>query len=256
MSFVTLTTDFGTRDYYVSLLKASIFKAAPLSQIVDISHEIEAHDIMKAAYFINSVYNRFPLGTIHIAAVNSFYSRKFHFVLFEKDGFHFIGPNNGLFSLIFPDLKSSEIRKINHGVDSQNDFYNDISNVVADLVNDVTITEIGSPLEFWDNRINLQAVVTMDQIRATIIHVDHFGNVIINLDQKTFEKVRGGRNFSIYYKSDDPILKLSRKFGDVMIGDVCAFFNATGLLEIAINMGNASNMLSLNENETIQINFY
>ncbi|MBK9042190.1 MAG: SAM-dependent chlorinase/fluorinase [Saprospiraceae bacterium] len=98
--------------------------------------------------------------------------------------------------------------------------------------------------------------MTNSQIRATIIYVDHYDNVIINLRKEDFEKIRQDRKFEIYYKQHDPINYLSRNYGDVAIGDPVAFFNSSGYLELAINMGKASSVFNLHRNENIQINFY
>ena len=80
--------------------------------------------------------------------------------------------------------------------------------------------------------------------------------MIINLRKEDFEKIRQDRNFEIYYKQHDPINYLSRNYGDVAIGDAVAFFNSSGYLELAINMGKASSVFNLHRNENIQINFY
>lgn len=253
MNIVTLTTDFGITDYYTAILKGSILMSAPAIQMVDITHCISRHDIMEAAIFVSGIYHHFPKRTLHLIAVNTYYAERNQLILFEREGYFFLGPNNGVFSLIFYDLDPRGIVEI--PMNSREDIYHSLGKVIQQLSMGALISDIGLPVQDFERRLTLQAVVNSDHIRATIIHVDTYGNVIINIDRSTFEKIRAGRHYSIYYKSDEPITRLSHRYNDVAIGEVCAFFNDINMLEIAINMGNAHELLGLNKNETIQIDF-
>jgi len=253
MDTITLTTDFGTSDYYAAMLKGEILQYASHCKIIDITHNISRHDIMEAAFFIRGLYHRFPKQTLHLVAVNTFYAASNELILFEHQGFYFLGPNNGIFSLVIPDLDLRKIREV--PITSREDIYHSLAKVVAQIYKGTLLNEIGLPISNFERRLALQAVINEDHVRATIVHVDTFGNVVVNLDKQTFERVRSGRRYSIYYKSDDPITKLSHRYNEVPIGEVCAFFNDIDMLEIAINMGNAHELLSLNKNETIQIDF-
>jgi len=254
MPVITLITDFGSKDYYVALLKGHLLTSAPSANVVDITHEISPHDIMEGAFFLKSVYSRFPKGTIHIVGVNTYYEKNSRILVFEHEGYYFIGPNNGLFSLVMSDIDPAGVIEI--ADQDILDLYDIVANAVQGIVVQSPIHLLGEPISDLERKLSLQPVVSNEQIRATILHVDHFGNVIINLNKDTFERIRKGRNFMIFYKTDDPIVRLSRRYNDVQIGDVCAFFNSIDMLEIAIHMGNAHELLSLNKNETIQIDFF
>ena len=254
MSIVTLTTDFGWKDYYVALLKGHIMKANRNASIIDITHDVEPHDIMEGAFYLKSAYSRFPKGTIHIVAVNTFYNSKNKLILFAHEDYIFIGPNSGIFSLALTDIDTPSIVELTD--QKAMDLYEIIENALKGIAVGSPIKYLGTPLEKFESKLSLQPVINSNQIRATIIFVDHFGNVIVNLTRKEFEKVRGNRNYAIYYKSKDPILQLSHRYNNVPIGDVCAFFNSIDLLEIAVYMGNAHKLLGLNKNETIHIDFY
>ncbi len=254
MNVVTMITDFGTRDYYVALLKGTILREILNCQFVDVTHQVPPQDIMEAAFFLKSTFRKFPSKTMHVIAVNSCYSLQAQFIFFERDGHYFIGPNNGVFSLVFPDLSADQVRAypLHHRADN---IYITVANILGLLIKH-DWQELGESLSVLDVKINLKPVITPSELRATIVYIDHFGNVIVNLDKSSFEKIRDGREFVIYYKSRDPITKISQKFSEVGIGEVCAYFNETDQLEIAVNMGNAHELLGLNKNEVIQINFY
>lgn len=256
MQIVSLTTDFGVKDYYVAKLKGQLLQQKKDIQLIDISHYITPYDIIEAAFFIKNIYPHYPEGTIHVVAVNNVYRKKNEYLVFKNEGQYFIGPNNGIFSLIFEHLTAENVFVIND-MSSQAFQYEELyARTVGYISAGLPIEEIGPhPTEFTQ-RLELKPVVTQDQIRATIIHVDHYDNVIVNIKKDEFERIRQNRDFRIYYKQHDPINYLSRHYGDVAIGDPLAFFNASGYLEIAVNMGRAGALFNLHRNENIQINFY
>ena len=254
MAVITLITDFGTSGYYVSLLKGHILSACANATLIDVTHDITSHDIMEAAFFLRSTYSRFPKGTIHIVAVNTYFNASSKLIVLEHEGYFFIGPNNGLFSLALDHLSFDEIYEISD--QDILDFYQVVGNAIQGISVNSPLQLIGTQVNEFTRKLSLQPVVHSDQIRATIIYVDHYGNVIVNLTRSTFDRIRKEREFALYYKSNEPITRLSHRYNGVPLGDVCAFFNSIDMLEIAVHMGNAHELLSLNKNETIQIDFF
>jgi S-adenosylmethionine hydrolase len=255
MQIVTLTTDYGYTDYYVAALKGSVLSNNPSVQLVDISHNIETYDIIQGAYFVSRSINSFPEKTIHVIAISNYLEGKANLIAVEKQGQYFIGPDNGIFSLIFEDLQAQDCFEVSVPENQGGDMHSLIAHAVAYLSHGLAIQEIGPVAENIVRKLILRPVVTSSQIRATIIHVDHYGNVITNLDKATFEKARKERPYAIYYKNRDPIRTLTKHYGQAAIGDVLCRFNGGGNLEIAINSGNAHKLLGLRKNETIQIDF-
>jgi hypothetical protein len=255
MQLVTLTTDFGIKDYYVAELKASILKSTPNANFLDICHTIEAYDITEAAFFVKNILGEIAQDTIHIIAVNNYYSKNNKLIVAKAFNQIFVAPNNGVLSLVFngSPFIAYEVDESNFESPSLQQMF---SHVVGYLSHGLPIEEIGPICDNFVTKLELKPVVTSSQIRATIVHVDHYDNVIVNLKKAEFEKIRNGRKFAIYYKQNDPIDTLSNHFGDSHAGDVICFFNSGGYMTIAINMGKASKMLNLIKNETIQINFF
>jgi len=255
MHIVSLTTDFGLQDYYVAELKAQIYLRFPDIRVVDVSHSIDSHDIVQAAHFVDNVFRSFPKGSIHCVAVYNYYNKNSSFVTFEREGHFFIGPDNGVFSLIFEDINPSDVFEIDHKLLGLDSIAKILGWTTSYLAKGNPINEIGTQRTTVNKKMLIKPVVTGSQIRATIIHIDYYENVVINLKKDRFEKFRAGRDFQIYYKQKDPITVISDNYGDVAITDVMCSFNAAGYMQIGINMGKASSMLNLNKNETIQINF-
>ena len=251
---ISITSDLGTTDYFVALLKAAIHTVLPKGiTLCDISNDIDPHDIQQAALFLGASYARFPKESIHIAKVYSYYNRIPEFICFKQNDHFFVGPNNGVFSLIFPELEASDCHSI---VFDGSDINSKIAHACACIANDLYPEEVGKPLERLNKKLTLNAVTTSSNIRATIIHVDHFQNVILNVSKESFESVRKGRRFELFYQQHDPITKISDHYSQVPVGDVLCTFNSVGFLEIAINMGSGSSSLNLKKGETIQISFY
>ena len=123
------------------------------------------------------------------------------------------------------------------------------------ISNGIPLEDIGPIVPDFQSKLPISPVITQSQIRATVMHIDHFNNAVINITKEQFDRIKAGRGFEIYYKQTDPIRKISNHYGEVAVGEVLALFDSTGYLVIAINMDRASDQLNLIKNETIQINF-
>ena len=256
MPVVSLISDFGRKDHYVAVLKACLFRRNSEIRIVDISHEVLPFNIVQGAFLLENSWRQFPLGTVHIAAINLFFGDGNEFIAFERNGHFFVGPNNGLFSLIFEDLYEGEIVQVPYDSEDEFPLQNALANVACKLIEFQDLDMVGTSLLKLEKRISVQPVVNDTQIRATVVHIDHYENIIVNVKKEMFERVRRGRDFGIYFKPNDPIRTISSEYSDAPIGDVLCFFNASEYLEIAINKGRASTLLGLKKDETIQIDFY
>lgn len=256
MPIVSLISDFGLNDHYAAVLKACLYRRNETLNIVDITHNIDPYNIVEGAFILKNAWHQFPLGTVHIAAVNLLFGEGNEFIAFARHGHYFVGPNNGLFSLIFPDLVEAEIVQIPFNSEDDYPLQNTLAHATCKLIEFDDIDMIGTSLLRLQKRISVQPIVNDRQIRATVIHIDHYGNVISNVHRSLFEKASRGRSFGVYFKPNDPLRVISNEYNDVPIGDVLCFFNSAGYLEIAINKGRADHLLGLKKDETIQIDFY
>lgn len=253
MSIITLTTDLGVSDYYVGKLKGYLLAKIPSAQLVDISHAVTSHDISTAAYFVNSAKEAFPSKTIHVISVYTIYSSESRLLIYEQNDSFYIAPDNGVLSLIFPQMNDAQVRVIKPN-NPQDSLFETIAHSCACISNGL-IEECSDLATRYTERLSVQPVTGKDEIRGTIIHVDHMENVITNISKEVFEKYRAGRNYEIYFKHNDPITQISQSYADVPVGEIVCLFNDGDMLEIAINMGKASSLHGLHLNETIQINF-
>lgn len=255
MPIITLTTDFGYTDYYAALLKGAILTQEPQATLVDITHNIPQHDIVQGAFILKNAYSAFPKKTIHILSVNNFYTKNNSFLVLEKEDYFFIGPDNGIFSLLF-DQQPEHIYRLPNESGGTFPMAAIFAQAVSHLAKGKLLSELGQPLTQLEQRLTLQPVIAPSQIRGSVIHVDHYENVIVNIRKTLFDTVGHGRPFSLFFKRHDPIQELCTSYNDVPIGEQLCLFNAAGYLEIAINMGKAASLFSLGIDDTIQIDFH
>jgi S-adenosylmethionine hydrolase len=256
MAIITLTTDFGLRDYYVGVIKGAMLCQNPNINIVDISHNIETYDIVQASFIIKNTYKAFPKGTIHIVSVNNFINTTKSFIAIKHKDYYFIGPDNGIFSLVFED-KPTEVFRLettdaNRGFPLKDIFAKAIHHITTDK----PFEEIGEKVFQIQERITLQPVLSKSQIRGSVIFIDNYENVIVNIPQVLFEQVANKRRFEIFFKRYDPITSICEHYSDVPVGETLCLFNSTGYLEVSVNLGKAASLHNLKIDDTIQIDFF
>jgi S-adenosylmethionine hydrolase len=254
MRIVTLTSDFGSENSYIASLKGAVFSGNTECQIVDITHEISNFELAEGAFVLENTYKFFPENTINILAVNCFYSDKLRILVLNKDGYYFIAPDNGILSLIFDEIDVNELYSFDY-YPSLMDFSKIISKIIDQILSGSDLNTTGLEVENFVRRISLKPVISADTIGATVLFCDKFGNLILNLKKETFQKIQSDRRFKIFYSPRNYFDVISKNYTDVGIGDELCFFNSSGNLEIAVYMGNASELLGLAKDSPVQVIF-
>jgi S-adenosyl-L-methionine hydrolase (adenosine-forming) len=255
MPIITLTTDFGTADFYAGALKGALLRRCPDVQLIDISHQINSFDIVQAAFVLGNAWQEFPVGTIHLVGVNCVYGEAPRFVAARREGQYFLAPDNGILTLLLEDLSPADVRHLPADPREHFAVKNIFTNAAAHLVEGLDFEVLGEYAAPLLERISIQPVIMPNRIRGTIIHVDNFENAIVNIRREVFEKVGNGREFSLFFKRNDPISKLSDNYCDVSIGEPLCLFNSVGFLEIAVNLGKAASLLGLKTEDVVEVVF-
>jgi S-adenosylmethionine hydrolase len=255
MQFTTLTTDFGTQDFYTGALKGALLRRVPTLQLVDVSHDIAPFDIVRAAFVVANVWREFPEGTIHLIGVNCVYQPDFRFVVARYEGHYFLAPDNGLLSLLFSNLDPADLRNLPARSNEHFAVKNIFAEAVAHLAAGLPFEELGEHAAPLLERISIQPVITPTRIRGTVIHIDNFENVVVNIRREVFEQAANGRDFSLFFKRNDPIVQISGNYCDVAVGEQLCLFNMAGFLEIAVNMGRAATLFGLKVEDVVEVVF-
>lgn len=257
MAVITLTSDLGAADPYLATVKGRMLRRCPEVVLVDVTHEVSSWNSQQAAYVLRQTFPHFAPDTIHWIGVYSQAQRRERYLVVFHRGQYFVGPDDGLFSLLFDDHPEF-IFAIREGVGAERGdlgIYADAVCAAAHLASGADILEIAVQVQTIAERSSLRALDHPDLIRAAVIYIDNFGNVILNVDRALMERVGQGRRFLLRLRKNDQIDKLSQRYSDVPFGERLAFFNSAGYLEIALNQGNAAKMHGLKLDDLVQIVF-
>ena len=258
MPVITLTTDLGQRDHYVAAVKGELLKAIPDATIVDISNEIEPFNILHAAFVLKNSYHHFPAGTFHLIGVNTQHETGMAFLIVVKDSFVFIGPDNGIFGLLWDGEPMKEVYRLELSEEESKSTL-PLRDIYVRVVKHLAIGRNISEVALKTSSVRLSAIgrpIIQDRtIKGTIIYFDRFENAIVNVRKDEFERARNGRKFICHFKRYDDIDAISDNYFDVPESEKLCLFNSSGYLEIAINKGNAMGLLNLNIGDIVQIEF-
>jgi S-adenosyl-L-methionine hydrolase (adenosine-forming) len=247
---VALLTDFGTRDHYVGAVKGAILSVCPEAVIVDVTHEIAPHDVAEGAFALAAAYRAFPRGTTFVAVVDPGVGTARRGLAFEAGGHRFIGPDNGLFTLVLADHPGVVAREITNA----SFFHSEVSATfhARDVFGPVAAHLAGGmPLDRLGPAIEAPVALPVPAIReagasvweAEVIHVDRFGNLTTNLTRADLDRilgsVKGGRGGLVVDVLESK-LPIVRTYGDVPEGEACALLGSSDRLEIAIHRGSAA----------------
>jgi len=275
MSIITLTTDYGNKDYSVSELKAKIYNEITDVRIVDISHNISPFNLTEAAYIIKSAYRHFPKGSIHIIGIESDLTPENAHIAMKFDDNYFIGADNGVFSMIIGDFKADSMVEINIHKNYNNTITaNDVFVKIATHISrDGKLEVIGKKIDSIKEIKDIKPVVSNDnnQIIGSVIYIDNYGNVVTNITQNIFDKIAKSRPFTIYARNVK-FDKIFNNYSDAIDysvpkdkreedGKKIALFNNLGYLELSIyksnpsTVGSASTLFGLGYRDQISIHF-
>lgn len=255
---ITLITDFGDRGGYVGIMKGAILTVNPRCPIIDITHHIAPRDREEAAFVLRSAYPFFPGGTIHLVVVDPGVGSERRAIMVETDRHRFVGPDNGVFSFVFLKEQVTGVWEIAAGGHlppriSPTFHGRDIfAPVAAQLSLGVPAALLGRRLDTWVRLDGLEPDVGEGVIRARVISVDHFGNLVSNLSQDLFNRAVGSGSFRIAV-GGKILGALARTYTDGGEGEVIALFGSSGLLEISVRNGNCQQALQVARGAPVEI---
>jgi len=257
---VTLTTDFGVTDHFVGTMKGVILDIAPETQIVDISHAVQAFDVLDGALTIAQAYSYFPAGTVHLVIVDPGVGTARRPILVSTERHHFVAPDNGVLSLVYAREERMHVRHVTaehyslqpvsktfHGRDI-------FAPIAAYLAKGVDSEKFGEEITDFV-RFNAPKPKTVDKgMKGIVLKVDRFGNLITNftpqdvpmlmqLDPLPFKIVVGKKevtNIRTLYAEGEP-------------GEVFGILGSMGYLEIAANRASAAQLTGVGKGAEVNI---
>jgi S-adenosyl-L-methionine hydrolase (adenosine-forming) len=257
---VTLTTDFGTNDHFVGAVKGVILDIAPEAAIVDISHAVQAYDVLDGALAISQTYSYFPTGTVHMVVVDPGVGTTRRPIIASSDGYHFVAPDNGVLSMVYAKEERIHVRHVT----SDHYFRQPVSNtfhgrdvfapVAAYLAKMVDSHKFGEEIEDY---VRFAAPrpkpVAENRLRAVVLKVDRFGNLITNVTPEDAPALFAGKvGFKIVVGSKE-ITAIRTAYAEGTPGEVFAIVGSMGYLEIVANRAAAAQITGAGKGSEISV---
>ncbi|HHS96708.1 MAG TPA: hypothetical protein ENK08_02230 [Chloroflexi bacterium] len=274
MRVIALTTDFGTADGYVGVMKGVILSIVPEVHLVDLSHEIPPQDVRRAAFVLYTAVPFFPPGTVHLAVVDPGVGTERRAIAVQTPQGFFVGPDNGLFTYVLaeaeewkavgleePAYRLPEVSGTFHGRDV-------FAPAAAHLARGVPLERLGSPVTDPVLLPLPRLTVGEDRVEGEILHVDRFGNVITSVGRlrwnggdlvltPAFRQAASSLQFAAREVAvevgGERIRPVRRTYGEVGVGEKLALVGSTGFLEIAVRQGNAARALGVHPGDPITL---
>ncbi len=238
---VTLLSDFGTRDAYVAQVKARVLSARPDVQLVDITHEVLSYSMIAGGWLVYTSYAYFPAGTIHLAVVDPGVGTGRAVILVRKAGHIFIGPDNGLFSFLYPADEVLEVVWRPPGPISPTFHGRDIfAPVAVQVLMNPTCDGLGTVLE---------NPVTIEVHEPMVVQIDRFGNIVTNIPGPGLSPGSSMR------MGKARIEDRAQTYADIPGGGLAMVLGSAGTIEVAMNRASAAEVTGAYVGMPIQLDF-
>ena len=248
---IALLSDFGTRDHYAGVMKGVVLSICPDAVLVDISHDLPAHDIPFAARELAATYKYFPAGTIFLVVVDPGVGSARRGIAADVGDWRFVAPDNGVLTAVLQEappkkvVELTERRYARPTVSRTFEGRDRFAPAAAWLAKGIQLPALGRAVSDYVQIDLAQAVLLDGEIRGEVVRVDRFGNVVTNVDRRLCEKLTGAEGTMHIEVGGRPVDRLVSTFSEIGAGDVCALFGSTDHLECAAHAASAAEVLGV-----------
>ena len=249
---ITLTTDYGTNDHLVGVLKGVILRIAPNASIVDINHHVVPFDVLDGALSIAAAYRYFPARTVHLVVVDPGVGTARRPILATADQSYFVAPDNGVLSLIYERESAVSVRHIT----AEHHFLNPVSAtfhgrdifapVAAWLAKAYQTEAMGEEISDYVRFALPRPKAAGSTRKGMVLRVDTFGNLMTNFTAEDLPQGAGADGKINLQVGGKRVEKLAQTFAQGAPGEPVAIVGSSGFVEIAVNKGQAARVLGVN----------
>jgi len=258
---ITLLTDFGSKDAYVSALKGVILSICPETKIIDIAHDIPKYDINYGAFLLSQTAPYFPVGTIHLVVIDPGVGTTRRRIIINGKRNMYVGPDNGVLSLAAEKegvIKTVEIKKkqfMLHIVSKTFEGRDVFAPVSAYLAKGYKIDAFGPIIR---NIVKLPLAnieIVNGKLVGEILYIDGFGNIITNIVNKSIHcsEIPVGAPFTVSIGEQSKKMTLCSAYEEVSVGKPLMIIGSSGFYEISVNKGSAKVLFQANIGDVIEI---
>ncbi|MEI6666893.1 MAG: SAM-dependent chlorinase/fluorinase [Acidobacteriota bacterium] len=241
---VAILTDFGTADHYVGAMKGVILSICPDATLVDLTHDVPAHDVMAGALELAACWRFFRPGTIFLAVVDPGVGTSRGGLVAEAGGARFVAPDNGLLTAVFDECPPSRVVALTDAryrrpvVSKTFEGRDRFAPAAGWLAAGVAPDAFGDSLD-GAIRLALPRPIEEDgRISGCVLTVDRFGNLITNIRRDALDRLGPGSTLRVSI-GQTPVGAWVDTYAEAMPGETCALVGSTDRLEIAVNGGRA-----------------
>lgn len=258
---ITFISDFGTREYYVGAVKGAILSACPAANIVDISHDVASHDLLEGAFTLLGCYECFPMRTIHLVVVDPGVGSDRKAVLVVTDNYYFIGPDNGVLSLVY---EREEVNRV-ISIEAEHYFRRPVSStfhardifgpVAGCLARGIQAEKFGPEIEDFA-RLVLPSPkqVSENQVEGLVLHIDKFGNLITNISPAEAAKLLGREARPAEFQlGDHKVSNHVEFYAQAPKGQAVSLVGSSGFYEIAALKSPAARLLNVRRGAKVRL---
>jgi hypothetical protein len=249
VSVITLTTDFGTRDWFVGTMKGVIAGIAPKARVIDLTHDLPPRDVRGGAFALAASYRYFPKGTVHVVVVDPGVGSRRKAIAVQTAKGVFVGPDNGVLSWALAGEKITAM----HALENEAYFVQPVSRtfhgrdvfapVAAHLSLGVPIKKFGLALKDFVRLVWHEPKVRRGGIEGEVVYIDRFGNAITNLESSLLRGFKGA-SCEVYARRRQ-VCPLKTFYQATAPTTPIALVGSSGFLEIAVNGGSAAKALGV-----------
>jgi S-adenosylmethionine hydrolase len=256
---IALMTDFGTRDHYAGAMKGVALGICPDATLVDITHDLPAHDVLTAALELAACYRYFPAGTIFLVVVDPGVGSTRRGLAVEAGEYRFVAPDNGVLTAVLEEVAAKRIVELTERryaratVSRTFEGRDRFAPAAAWLAKGVELSALGRSAGAVQRLDLPKPSVADDRVIGEVLRVDRFGNLITNIDRKTFERVAADGSTLEIQVGSHPVDKVVSTYADVLSGELCALFGSSDHLEIAANASSAAAFLQLGRGAPVHV---
>lgn len=254
---IALLTDFGTRDHYAGVLKGVVLSICPDATVVDLSHDLPAHDIPFAALELAATYKYFPAGTIFLVVVDPGVGTARRGLAAEAGEWKFVAPDNGVLTEVFHEIAPKKVvelteRKYARPTVSRTFEGRDrFAPAAAWLAKGILLPALGRQVSDYQLLALPRPKVDGAVLHGAVVRLDRFGNVVTNIDRKTCEKFgQGPVQVTIAGRT---IAKIVSTYSEIAAGELGALFGSTDHLEFAAHAASAAEVLGVRVGDPVVV---
>jgi S-adenosylmethionine hydrolase len=257
---IALLSDFGTADHYVGTMKGVLLGICPEATLVDITHELPAHDVVGGALELAAAYRFFPEETVFLAVVDPGVGSGRPGIAAEAGGYRFVGPDNGLLALVFKGASPSllveltEKRYARTTISRTFEGRDRFGPAAAWLAAGVPLSELGTQIAAFTPLAVPTPEVRSDAIVGEVMRVDRFGNLETNIDRASIEQViQDPRHRAVVEIGTHQIVGVRQTYSDVSSGQLTSLFSSADYLEIAASGASAARVLGVHRGAVVRV---